>query len=155
MEIKINTVLPNQPAPGYWDPLDPDNTSSVSRSIRVRDRHGIARDLTIYFRREDDWPPYKSGWIAFSAHVMVDGSEIRYGVAGVPFETDHYRLDFLPNGELDHTCPQCKQELTRKRYVRASRTGGGRNKWHWKESDHVQRITDRINVDFSGTELIL
>ena len=125
MEIKINTVLPNQPAPGYWDPLDPDNTSSVSRSI------------------------------VFSAHVMVDGSEIRYGVAGVPFETDHYRLDFLPNGELDHTCPQCKQELTRKRYVRASRTGGGRNKWHWKESDHVQRITDRINVDFSGTELIL
>ena len=152
MQIKINTILSNEPAPTYdWDPLDPDNTSSVSRSIRVRDRHGIVRNLTIYFRREDDWPPYKIGWIAFSAHVMVDGSDIRYGVAGVPFEAEHYRLDFLPNGELDHTCKQCKREHTRKR---VSRTFGGRNRWHWKESDHTERSTDRINVDFSGSELI-
>ena len=79
--------------------------------------------------------------MVYTARVLIDGSCIRHGVAGVPFEAQCYRLDFAPDGSLYSHAPQCTLS-------RDNRTGGGRNRWRSKESDESER-SDRIKVDFS------
>ena len=147
MEISVLTALTPilEPSPD-WDPLSPDATSAESRRYRVRDRHGIVRVVDVFFRREDDSERNRSCDVVYTARVLVDGSAIRHGVAGVPFEAECYRLDFAPDGSLYSRAPQCTLS-------RDNRTGGFRNRWHWKESDPAERASDRIKVDFSGCEV--